>query len=181
MTAVGVGARLLTSHWSVGLLVPGKEFMCHIDMERLGVESYLPLGTKLTKPKRKHKAVRAIFFPFPGYIFVKNIHGHFLEMRNVRGFRRVVFDKIHDHIVEDVKAKQRRGTFDIDNFAKCRVTLCKGDMVQFLMGPLVGHFGVVDRDTHGSNWVSVDVLGRRIKIFVDFIQKIEEKRNDLVG
>lgn len=158
--------------WAICLVVPNKEMMCCLDMERLGINSYLPIGTKLTRPKKKRKCVRASFYPFPGYIFVEAVRDHYMQLSTVRGFRRVIFNNIRDELVNDVKSQQNVGLFDIEELEKPRKQFHKNDSVKIIVGPLVGLTGVVDKDTKGNFWAFLDVSGMRVKIFVDFIEKM---------
>ena len=162
--------------WSVGQIIPGRELACIMDLERLGIVSYMPLGTKLTKPKGKRKPVRSYFFPFPGYIFIRDAKFHYLEMRTVKGFRRILFDRINELHVKDVANKQRAGAFDIDDSGKDKhKSFKKDDYVKIIMGPLVGQNAIVQRDTNGNYWAFLTLAamnGMTVKIFVDFIEKI---------
>jgi transcription antitermination factor NusG len=158
--------------WSVGLISSNKAFMCQMDMERLGIESYIPTGTRLTKPKRKHKAVRTIFFPFPGYIFVKDYFQHRDEFNRIRGFKKVVFNNIPEVRVNDVRDRQSEGAFDIDGTPTKTLSYKRGEQVRITMGPLMGQLGVVEKDTKALPWACLNVLGMKVKIFIDFIEKI---------
>lgn len=158
--------------WSIALVVPNKEMMCCIDMERLNINSYLPVGTKWTRPKKKHKLVKSCFYPFPGYIFVQHTRDNYLHLQTVRGFRRVLFENVRDDLVKDVRTKQDAGVFDIDLVEKPRNRFKRDEMVYILVGPFVGMSGKVEKDTRGNFWAWLNVSGMRVKIFVDFIRKM---------
>ena len=158
--------------WSIGLVANNKEFMCQMDMERQGIESYIPQGTRWTKPKAKKRPVRARFFPFPGYIFVRNVRIHYLNLKRVRGFKKVIFEFVSDDTVSTVKDRQFKGGFDIDNRDRKPAEFYRGEMIRITMGPLIGATGIVEKDTKGNNWVFLSVYGMRVKIFIDFIEKL---------
>lgn len=71
--------------WAIGTVYHNQEMKCLNKLREIGVEAFVPLGKRLTKPTRKRKPVVTTYKLFPGYIFVHLDDGfEFHQLMNIK-------------------------------------------------------------------------------------------------
>ena len=170
--------------WAVCMVETNREKSCHMDFERMGIRAYVPLGRRLTKPKRKKKPVQTTFCPFPGYMFVEyqSANQQSLRCKQARGFRGWLrseqgLRKVSNDFISTMKRAQMAGDFDKNLEINRPIFLKKGEYLQVISGPFVNCNAIVAKDNKGKSWVSIDVYvfssAIRAKILVDFVRRVD--------
>lgn len=157
--------------WTAGMVPNNLELRCVAELKENGVEAFVPLGKRWTKPSRKKKPVLTTFKLFPGYIFLKvPSDSNFQFIRMKKGTRLLLlyyYDKegkpqvceIKQNVIDDLK--QRTELEDLfDDFEKkeLRSSFRKNQLVCWQKS---GNYslGFVAKNTQGKEFAHVKIAG----------------------
>lgn len=157
--------------WTAGMVPNNLELRCVAELKENGVDAFVPLGKRWTKPARKKKSVLTTFKLFPGYIFLRvKPESNFQFIRLKRGTRVLLmytFDKegkpkvseIKENVIVDLLRRTELNDL-FDDFEK------KGLRKSFVKNQLVcwqksGNYslGFVARSTQGKEYAHIRIAG----------------------
>jgi transcription antitermination factor NusG len=145
------------------------EFVARDDLRRRGLETYLPVVSRLRRWKDRKKAVD---FPlFPGYIFVQLADGagSFLPALRTRGAVRLIsLVPGEPTAVDPVEFHSLRTMVESGLEVDIYPHLTEGTPVRVARGPLTGAQGVL-RSREGDHlfMVNVELLGRSVGVRIN--------------
>ena len=135
-------------------------------LERKGLEAFLPTITRWSRWRDRKKQVE---WPlFPGYCFVRFNPAERLPVLQCTGVVSIVsFDgdivAIPEHEIEGIRTLLASEL----QFDPCPM-ICEGTMVQVTHGPLQGIVGrLVRKGAHARLILSVDLIGQAVSVEVD--------------
>lgn len=150
------------------------------DLKKIGVKTYVPLGSKITKPKKKKQPITVSFPVFPGYIFVF-VPSRGLDVRAImgsRGVRRFIYEngslgRISLEKLRLIQEAEKSGAFDVRGDLKPKNIFKSGEIVQLLGTEYAdGIEGSVVEDTLGKPFAVILVGFMKVKISVDFLVRV---------
>lgn len=167
--------------WAVATVPPKTEMRVLHKFREMDIDAFVPMGTRLTRPKRKHKPVTTTFKIFPGYIFVDlpsdfnfllmlKLKVKFITYKDREGSIHIcpippaVVAKIRDtdavetssaDLFEDYSKKELRPSFNKNQL------VCWKEKGAYQLG-------FVSRNTQGQHFVSIKLSeGNELKLPVD--------------
>jgi len=176
----------MKQHWAIAVVVAGREReIQNVFAGEYKLECWYPVGTVITKPKRKHQPIHISQPVFAGYIFVtyrplmlisllhegklKGLLGYIQDGENVF--------PLPGEVIADLKRREDSGEFDqLVAKAKERKSFVKGDRVLITNSVLGSHIngkvGIVQENCLNKQNVSVIVSGLKLRMSVAFAEKI---------
>lgn len=156
--------------WYVVSTKPNHEKHAERNIERMGVECFLPLLQEEKIIRRQRRTVRAPLFP--GYLFVRiNLSQHYRTVMYARGVRKIVEfgskpTPIDVAVVDAIKSRMTDSKVHVLQDLK---PLNSGQLVQITDGPLVGLDAVFVREMPGRQraMVLLHTLALQAKAEVD--------------
>jgi transcriptional antiterminator RfaH len=144
--------QVMTKYWYAVRTKPRCEAFAEVNLQRLGVEVYLPM---LMEYKQKLVAHRKSAIPlFPGYLFVRcAMPAQHRAVRYASGVKNVVSfgagpSIVDDSIIDSIKGQAVNGVIEIVDD-----TLVPGKAVRIHEGSLCGLDAVFEKKLSGSNRV----------------------------
>jgi transcription antitermination factor NusG len=161
-------------NWHAIYIKSKHEFVVYSELQRKGIEVFLPSVKKLQQWKDRKKLVE---FPlFPGYIFVHTGHDNeiFLNVLKTRGVVSFVYSTrgnpsvVPDEEVEALKILLASGE-ELDVYPNLK----EGERIRVKRGPLQGAEGVLtNKDNQYQFLVNISLLGRSVgvKLYADELE-----------
>lgn len=164
--------------WTVGSVPGNLELKCLEELKENGIQAFVPLAKRWTKPARKNKPVLTTVKLFPGYIFVKissNPDFQFIRLKKCKLSLLYTYDKegnpkvseLKDEIILDILQRSEVGDL-FDDFDKnlLRKSLEKNQLVCWRNGTVFS-LGFVAKNTQGKPHAHVKIAdGKELKISV---------------
>lgn len=154
-------------NWYCATLQPGLGSTAAMHLERQDFESYLPIGKEHIGDGRMKE-----YSLFPGYIFVR-FDVELDRWRAINGTRGVVrlMPKHHEiplslplGFIETLRARQLGGELDAKVAEEVVHVYARGEAVEGVSGPWVGHTGEFVRYRRGSLVLLVSLFGRKHEV-----------------
>lgn len=171
----------MLQYYALALLEPRREFTFQYDLVAKKIHCYIPMVSRITKPKGKNKPIfsRAPLIPGYAFVLVKDYDREFSEISVARGFRRFLIlngeiARIRKQSVWDLKRRERDGEFGLDNDTAEKPVYSLGEFVRVKDGPFEGYLGTVAefRKSGGHECVVLNVKTAKIKISLALLEKI---------
>lgn len=169
----------MRQYYALALLEPRRELLFCREAKQNKLHCYVPLITKRTKPKGKHKFVFRSSVLLPGYAFVliRNFNSDYQKARSSRGFRRFLFlngdiVRIRKQDIWELKRREQKGEFGSPEVAE-NINYVLGEVVQIEEGPFLGISGPIIKflKAEGERYVMLDCAFGNIKISLGLIGK----------
>jgi transcription antitermination factor NusG len=169
--------------WVVAFVAATRENQFCVWLGVRGIESYVPLS--FTKVKRRHclRLVEHSQVVFPNYSFVRVNDGEIAQswelIRMAPGFRYLIANElgpmaVPEEIIFQLREMQLAGTFNV-MCEPAQISFEIGQSVKIIEGVFAGRNGTVRSETYGlAQTVIIDINGRRIKLPVDYCEKMED-------
>jgi len=161
-------------NWYAIYTKPRHEFVVHGELQKKGIESFLPSFKRLQQWKDRKKFVE---FPlFPGYLFVHLQHdsGAFLNALKTRGVVTFVSSVPgHPSSVAAEEIQSLKLLLDSGEELDVYPHLKEGELIRVRRGPLKGAEGILTRrDEQYLFLVNIHLLGRSVgvKIYADELE-----------
>ncbi len=138
--------------WYVVSTKPNHEQQAEQNIERMGVECFLPLLQEAKSIRRRRRMIRTPLFP--GYLFVRiNLSQHYRAVMYARGVRNIVeFGsrpvQVDVAVIDTIKSRMTKSESEVrglEDFKQLR----NGQIVRIKDGPLVGLDAVFVRNMPG--------------------------------
>jgi transcription antitermination factor NusG len=161
-------------NWYAIYTKPRHEFVVHGELQRKGIESFLPCYKRLQQWKDRKKLVE---FPlFPGYLFVHLQHDSaaFLNVLKTRGVVTFISSEPgHPSTVADEEMQSLKLLLDSGEELDVYPNLKEGELIRVKRGPLKGAEGILARkDDQYLFLVNNNLLGRSVgvKLYADQLE-----------
>lgn len=170
---------MVRREWVVAYVTGGREKTFHNWMNERGIQCYVPMGKRKTKPSRKKQAVVSERAAFPGYAFVNIKVGprHNREwgvMREAPGFIRVVTHDggqpicVRESVIAFLEVCQKKGDFD---YQPLNLRFVPGSKIEVKDGVFVGMKGQVLSDPdEAGDYPVVEFGPHKVKIHVSLLE-----------
>ena len=161
-------------NWYAIYTKPRHEFVVHGELQKKGIESFLPSYKRLQQWKDRKKLVE---FPlFPGYLFVHMSHEsasflNVLKTRSVVTF--ISAEPGNPSTVSNEEIQSLKLLLDSGEELDVHPHLKEGELIRIRSGPLRGAEGVlVMKENQYQFMVNVHLLGRSVgvKIYADQLE-----------
>ena len=166
----------MMTNWYAIYVKSKHESVAYRELQKKGVESYLPVVKKMRRWKDRRKEVE---FPlFPGYLFVRvsPTPTGFVRVLRAKGVVSLVSGEmgtplpVPEHEMDSLRIMIENGS-DIDIYPGIN----EGARVTVKSGPFKGASGTVIKKEDGYRlMINMDILGRSIgvKVYADDLEKI---------
>jgi len=153
-------------HWYVLYVKSRHEYVTERELNRKGIETYLPSVKKLSRWKDRKKLID---FPlFPGYLFthIQSIPEKFLKVLQTKGAVTLLYHKpgypasVPDEEISSIKILVESGReLDVYPYFK------EGSPVRIKRGPLKGAQGILNKkEDYHMFLINVELLGRSVGV-----------------
>lgn len=167
-------------YWIVAVTWGGRELDVEAFLKDYGIEVYVPISKRLTKPKHKKQPVEVKAVAFPGYAFVRmdsevpgwgaieraEDRGLIIDVIRVLGHGEPRAYRLDPAEIERIREAERARLFD-DATARAKA-YAPGTRVRISTGILEGMTGKVVREA-GRERLLVDVQGCSARLPLDFL------------
>jgi transcriptional antiterminator RfaH len=132
-------------NWFAVKTKPHQEHVAQLNLQRLGVETFLPEIKQNKVIRRKRQSVIGPLFP--GYLFARFfLNTHYRAVTYARGVQKVVAfgptpATVDDGIIEGIKSKFEDGYVTVP-----QPTFTPGQLVRIHQGPLQGMEAIFERE-----------------------------------
>lgn len=136
------------------------------ELERRGIEAYLPVLREVRRWSDRQKQTEAP--AFPGYVFARFDVQQSLRVLSITGTVHILGTKEPEPIPEVEIDAVRRVLAVQPSVAPLRLLPKRGSTVRIISGPLMDIIGVCEKvDQHCRVYVAVPMLGRSIPVQLD--------------
>lgn len=165
--------------WAVGYVSSNTEMKVLRKIRELGLDAFVPLGRKITKPANKKKPVLTSYKFFPGYVFVRipeqayisplmKLRINFLTYRDKKQHPHII--SLPDNVIRDLMNRDEMSDLFSDlEKDDLRKTFNKNDLVCWKEERGYA-LGFVEKSTNGSKYAHIQITkSNRKKISVDLL------------
>ncbi len=159
-------------HWFALYTRPRCEFKAQIEIEAVGVETYLPSTIQVRQwSDRKKKVKQPLLI---GYIFIKGTERERLNALEVQSIVRCVTDRGRAAKIPDFQMENLRNFIQGDKRYTVQDSIPKGTSILIKSGPFQGVTGVLIDDSDGKSFVvAIELLNRSVSTRITDADMVE--------